>query len=145
MDGTRPRPRPQLGHRRRVRVEPPISVFRCPPETQSENLAERGQKNLLMLCNPNLHYGRLSLKGWEAMLFAAKGQLDHLTMPRALAPAQRAVSRFEAYFGRSPGASSWIARFGQSVYFMISGRKMASGHHMSDARIFVRPCSESRG
>ena len=30
-------------------VEPPISVFRCPPGTQSPNLAERGQKKLRML------------------------------------------------------------------------------------------------
>ena len=34
-------------------VEPPISVFRCPPGTQSRNLAECGRKKLLMLCNPN--------------------------------------------------------------------------------------------
>ena len=28
---------------------------------------------------------------------------------------------------------------------MVLERKMTSGHHMSDAGIFVRPCSESRG
>ena len=28
---------------------------------------------------------------------------------------------------------------------MVPGRKMTSGHHMSDAGIFVRPCVESRG
>ena len=28
---------------------------------------------------------------------------------------------------------------------MATGRKMASGHHMSDAGISVRPCTESRG
>ena len=43
-------------------VEPPISVFRCPPGTYSLNLAERGHKKLLLLCNLNLHYGRISLK-----------------------------------------------------------------------------------
>ena len=30
-------------------VEPSISVFRCPPGTQSPNLAKLGQKKLLML------------------------------------------------------------------------------------------------
>ena len=44
-------------------VEPPISVFRCPSGTQSLNLAERGQKKPVKLCNLNLHYGRLNLKG----------------------------------------------------------------------------------
>ena len=126
-------------------VEPPISFFRSPPGTQSFNLAERGQKKLLMLRNLNLHYGRLSLMGWEDMLFAANGQLDHHPMPRALAPAQRTVSRHEAYFDRRPDASSWIARPGQGAHFMIPGLKMTSGHHMSDAGNAVRPCSKSRG
>ena len=77
-------------------VEPPISVFRCPPGTQSPNLAERGQKKLFMLCNLNLHYGRLSLKLWEDMLFAAEGQLDHRPMPRSHDPNLRCISRHEA-------------------------------------------------
>ena len=34
-------------------VEPPISVFRCPSETRSLDLAERGQKKLLVLYNLN--------------------------------------------------------------------------------------------
>ena len=38
-------------------VEPPISVFRCPPGTQSLNLAERGVKKALMLLNLNIHFG----------------------------------------------------------------------------------------
>ena len=45
-------------------VEPPISVIRFPPGTQSLHLAERGQKKLLMPCDSNLHYGRLSPKSW---------------------------------------------------------------------------------
>ena len=68
-------------------VEQPISLFRCLPGTRSLNLAERGQKKLQMLCNANLHYGQLSPKGWEGMLFAAEGQLDHHPIPRPLAPA----------------------------------------------------------
>ena len=80
-------------------VKPPISDFRCPPGTQSLNLAERGQKKLLMLCNLNLHYGRLSLKGWEGMLLAAEGQLDLHSMPRSRDPKLRSASRHEAYFG----------------------------------------------
>ena len=47
-------------------IEPPITAIRCPPGTQSRNLAERGQKKLLMACSPNLHYGRLGLKGGRA-------------------------------------------------------------------------------
>ena len=33
--------------------------------------------------NPNPHYGRLSLKGWEGKLFAAEGQLNHLPIPQS--------------------------------------------------------------
>ena len=66
-------------------------------------------------------------------------------MPRSRDPAQRAVSRHVVYFGRRPGASAWIARPSQSAHFMVPGLKMTSGHHMSDAGIFVRPCFESRG
>ena len=58
-------------------------------------------------------------------------------MPRALSPTLRAASRHEAYFG--------IARPGPGVYFMVPGRKIASGHNMPDAGIIVRPCSLSRG
>ena len=65
--------------------------------------------------------------------------------PNSNDPNLRPIFRHEAYFGWRPGASAWIARPGHSVYFMVLGRKMTSGHHMSDAGIFVRPCAESRG
>ena len=74
-------------------IGPPILAFRCPPGTQSLNLAECGQKKLLMLCNLILHYGRLSLKLWEDMFFAAEGQLDDYSVPRSLDPNPRSVSR----------------------------------------------------
>ena len=77
-------------------AEPPITVIRCPPGTQSLNLVERSQKKLLMLFNPNLHYGRPSPKEWEDMPFAAEGQLDHHPMPQSRDPTQRAVPRLEA-------------------------------------------------
>ena len=108
-----------------------------------------------LLCNLNLHYGWLSLKLWEGMLFAAEGQFDLYPMPHSKKglptstnpndPDLRSISRHEAYFGWRPGASALVARPGQSVYFMVPGRKMTSGHHMPDAGIFVRPCAESRG
>ena len=66
-------------------------------------------------------------------------------MPQSRDPAQRTVSRLEAYFGRRPDASAWIARPNHGVHFMVSDRKMTSGLHMSDVGIFVRPCIESRG
>ena len=75
------------------------------------------------------------------MLLAAEGQLDYSPMARSRAPTQRAVSRLGAYFGRRPNATAWIACPGQSVYFVVPERKISSGHHMSDAGIFVRPCS----
>ena len=103
-------------------VEPPISVLRCPLGTQSLNLAERGQKELLILCNLNLHYGRLSLKLWKDILFAAEGQLDHQPMlhsqkglpisTNSYDSDLRPMSRHEAYFGWRPDASAWIARPG---------------------------------
>ena len=40
------------------------------------DLAERGQKRLLVLASPDLHYGRLSPVAWENLFFAAQGQLD---------------------------------------------------------------------
>ena len=83
----------------RSSVEPPIFITRCPPGAQGLNLAELGQKKLLVLCNLNPHYGRLSLEGWEGMHFAAEGQLDYHSMPRSRAPAQRAVSRHEGHSG----------------------------------------------
>ena len=52
-------------------IEPPIRVIRCPLGTQSMNLAERGQKRLLVLANPNFHYGRLSPVAWEKMFLVA--------------------------------------------------------------------------
>ena len=96
-------------------VEPSIAVIRCPPLTQCLNLAERGQKKPLVLCNPNRHYGRFSLKGWGGMLFAAESQLDHHPMPYSWDPKQCAVSRIEAYSGNRPGASAWIANPGRSL------------------------------
>ena len=98
-----------------------------------------------MPCNLNLNNGLLSPKGWEDIFFPAKGQLDHHPLPRSRDPNLRSASRHEAYFGRRPGASAWVARPGQSVYFMAPGRKMTSAYHMSGAGIFVRPCAESRG
>ena len=125
-------------------AEPSISIFRCPSETQSPNLAERGQINHLMLCNLNLHYGRLSPNAWWGMLFAAVDQLDHRPMPLSPDPKLCSVSHHEAYFGRRPDASAWVARPSQSVHFIVPGRIMTSRHHMSDAGICVRPCAESR-
>ena len=78
------------------------------------------------------------------MLFAAEGHLDHHPVPQSRDPAQRAVSRLEAYVGRRPGASAWIARPDQSAHFMVSDRKMTSGHHFFDAGRFVHAWSESR-
>ena len=77
-------------------VEPPITTIRSPPGTQSLNIAERGKKKLLMLCNHNLHYGRLSPSVFEGILFAAEGQLDHHPIPQSRDPTQRAVSRLGA-------------------------------------------------
>ena len=98
-----------------------------------------------MLCNLNLHICRLSPKGWEDILFAAEGQLGHRPIPRSRDPNLCSVSHRDEYFGRRPQASAWIAPPGQSAYFMVPGRKMTSGHHMSGACISVRPCAESRG
>ena len=64
-------------------VEPPIRIIRYPPGTRSMNLAERGQKRLLVLAYLNLHHGRLSLLAWEEMFIAAEGQLDFHCMPQA--------------------------------------------------------------
>ena len=60
-------------------------------------------------------------------------------------PTQRAVYRIEAHSGQQPGASAWVASPGQSAHFVVPDRKMTSGHHMSDAGVFVRSCSKSRG
>ena len=40
---------------------------------------------------------------------------------------------------------TWIARPGQSVYFMAPDKKITRDHQMSDAGIFVCTCAESRG
>ena len=79
------------------------------------------------------------------MLLAAECQLDHHPMPQSGDLAQCAVTRIEAYSGHRPDASAWVARPCQSVQFMVPDRKMASGYHMSDAGIFVRPCADSLG
>ena len=54
-------------------VEPPIRNTRYPPGTQSTDLAERGQKRLLVLADLNLHYGLLSPVAWEGKFFVAQG------------------------------------------------------------------------
>ena len=39
----------------------------------------------------------------------------------------------------------WIARPGQSIYFLVTDRKMTSSDEMTEAGYFIRPCDESRG
>ena len=109
------------------------------------DLTERGQKLLLVLASLILHYGRLSLVTWEKVLFAAQGQLDFHPMPSAKAPGPRTEFRLTNYSGRRPGASAWIARFDQSVYFLVANRKMTSGEDTTEAGYFIRPYKESRG
>ena len=126
-------------------IDPPFRIVRCPPGTQSMNMAERGQKRLLMLANLNLHHGRLSLLAWDDMFLAAEGQLDHHPMAKAEDPRLRAECRYTNFFGTRPDASKWIAQPGQSVYFLVADRKMTSGDDMTEAGYFVRPCEESKG
>ena len=64
-------------------IDPPFRIIRCPPGTQSMNMAERGQKRLLVLANLNLHHGRLSLLAWDGMFLAAEEQLDYHPMAGA--------------------------------------------------------------
>ena len=52
-------------------IHPQFCITRCPPGTQSMNMAERGQKRLLMLAILNLHHGRLSPLAWGDMSLAA--------------------------------------------------------------------------
>ena len=54
------------------KIDPPFSIIRCPPGIQSTNMAEHGQKLLLVLANLNLHHGRLGLLAWEDMFLAAE-------------------------------------------------------------------------
>ena len=54
-------------------IQPPFRIIRCPPGTQSMNMAERGQKRLLVLANLDLHHGRLSLLALDDMFLAAEG------------------------------------------------------------------------
>ena len=104
-----------------------------------------------MLNNFNLHYPRLSLKEWGSMLLAAEGQLGHHPIPRSRDPQLRSVSRHEAHFGIRPGASAWIpgtypghtSRPERALH--VPRAQVTSGHRLSDAGIFVRPCAESRG
>ena len=107
-------------------IHPPFRIIRCPPVTQSMNMAERGQKRLLMLANLNLHHGRLSLLAWDGMFLAAEGQLDHHPMAKAEDARLRTGCRFTNFFGRRPGASEWIAQPGQSVYFLVRRMNGAS-------------------
>ena len=79
------------------------------------------------------------------MSLATEAQLDFHPMPRSAVPTLRDICRYEGDYGNRPGVSIFIARPGQSVYCMADGREMTSGHHMSGAGYFVRPCDESRG
>ena len=47
--------------------------------------------------------------------------------------------------GRRPDTSAWIARPGQSGYFLVADRKIPSGGDITEAAYFIRPCEESRG
>ena len=127
------------------KIEPPVRITLFPPGTQSMNLAERGQKRLLMHSNLNLHHERLSLLVWENMFFAAEGQLDYHPTAGAEDAQLRSECRLSNYSGRRPDAPVWIARPGQSVYFLVPDRKMASGNDMTGAGYFACPCEESRG
>mmetsp|Transcript_21593 Transcript_21593/g.48809 ORF Transcript_21593/g.48809 Transcript_21593/m.48809 type:complete len:237 (+) Transcript_21593:479-1189(+) len=104
MDSFRPRPLPKycVVNDYVNSVEPPIRVIRCPPGTQSMYLAERGQKRLLVLANPSLHYGRLSLVAWEDMFSAAQSQLDFHPMPEAEVSELRTKCHLINYSGRRP-------------------------------------------
>ena len=108
-------------------------------------MAEVGQKRLLVLANLNLHYGRLGLLAWDDMSLAAEGQLDYHSMAGAEDAQLRSECRPANFFGRRPDAPVWIARPGQSVYFLVPDRKMASGEDITEAGCFVRPYAESRG
>ena len=83
-----------------------------------------------MLCNPNVHYGLLSLMGWVGMLFAAESQLDHHSMPQSSAPTQHTLPRIESYSSRRPGASAWIESRGW-VIRSFSSRKLVVSRYVS--------------
>ena len=126
-------------------VEPLMNSVRCTPKTQSLSMAEREQKRLLLLANRSLNFGRLRMTGWQDMFFAAEAQLDYHPMPRFAIPTQRVICSYEGHYGHQPDASIFIARSGQSGYYMADGHKMTSGHHMCEAGYFVHPSDESRG
>ena len=109
------------------------------------NMAGRGQKRLLKLANLDLHHGRLSLLAWEGMFLTAEGQLDYHPMAGAEDAQLRSNCRYANYIGKQPDAPVWIARPGQSVYFLVPDRKMTSCDDMTEASYFTRPCDESRG
>lgn len=90
-------------------AEPPINFVRCPPGTQSLNMAERGQKRLLLFANLSLHFGRLSMEGRKGMFLAAEAQLDFHPMPRSAVPALRDICRYEGRSSRQPSClqPSW--------------------------------------
>ena len=125
-------------------IDPPFRIIRFPPGTQSINMAERGQKRLLVLANLNLHHGRLSLLAWDEMFLATEGQLDYRPMAGAEDAQLRSECRYANFYGRRPDAPAWIARPGQSVYFLVPDRKMTSGDDITEAGYFVRPCEEFR-
>ena len=79
------------------------------------------------------------------MLTAAEGQLDFHSLPDADASWRRGISRYEAFFGRKPDASTWIAAPGQAVYSRIDDARLSSGDDMSEAGYFIRPSAESKG
>ena len=122
------------------KVDPPIRIIRCPPGVRSMNLAERGQRRLLVLTNLNLNHGRLSPLASEEMFFAAEGQLDYHPMAGAEDAQLRSECRLSNYSGRRPNASVWIARPGQGVYFLVADRKMTSGDDITEAGYFVHLC-----
>ena len=96
-------------------VEPPIRITQCPPGTQSMDLAERGQKRLVVLANPNLHSGRLGLVAWEDMFFAAQGQLDLQLLPGAETPGPRTECRLTYYSGLARRVG--LDRSARSLFF----------------------------
>ena len=88
-------------------------------------MAERGQKRLLILANLNLHHGQLSLLSWDDIFLAAEGQLDHYPMAGAEDAKLRSECRYANVYGRWPDAPAWIARPGQSVYFLTARWRVA--------------------
>ena len=75
-------------------TEPSINFVRCPPGAKSLYMAKRGQKRLMPLANPNLHFGRPYMAGWQDMFLAAEAKLDFNSMPRSAVLALRDICRY---------------------------------------------------